>query len=718
MKIKYLLVLPLVLFFVSQSYSQSQYPLVTIQQIQQVPDSLLGTDPPSPLNGDTVRIRALVMVRPVVDPITDRRTVISAGARWSIYVQDPDGGLWGGMNIIQHDTSSPGSQGTFLDLVDTAQVVEFTGVVEEFFTSTQMALITAPQPIPVEIIENRPKRADPIVINISDFWTTGGTYNFDAEKYEGMYVEIRNVITSDRVTGTGGSSGNFRINDAQGRYAYIYNQSRYFKSNAQGIADPIFTPPLNGSFLSYVRGIVTTRTDGYWIVPLYPGDVGPVTASAPVITQIRRDQALVGPNQAVTVSANSIDLDGFITSSRIHYRVNGGTRQIVNMTKNVSDTTTWVGTIPGVPDSALVDFYISSTDNGGNTSANPTDTVGGVYFYLVLNRPLTITDVQYSPFGSGFSAYNNFFVTLQGTVTADTSDLPGWGSTPLRVYMQDGSGPWTGIQIGTTGNLGNDVLNLNRGDRVTVNGKISESFNVTRIDSLTQLIVNSTGNVLPEPVVVTTGTIGTKANGVVDAEKWESVLIQYDNITVTDDNADGASGTVNNFGEIFVSDGSGNTRVELQDGNHIYHNGWDAAMNTDPTLIKVEEGNTFTSMKGVLFFSFNFYKLAPRKNDDFLGYSTNVEELNNLPKEYSLNQNYPNPFNPSTTITYSIQNEGMTKLTIYNLLGQAVKTLINEVQPAGSYKVSFDASSLPSGVYFYSLSSGNFQSVKKMLLIK
>lgn len=694
--------------FTGLTFSQSQYPLVTIQDIQYVADSLQNSDPPSPLNGDTVRVRGIVLVRPVIDPDTNRGVIISAGARWSVYIQDPNGGLWGGLNILQQDTSSPGVQNTFMDLVDTAQVVEFTGVVAEFLNNTtQMNILTNP-PVPVQVISVEPKRPDPIEITLDEFFTPEGAHSFKAEKYEGMYVIVRNVITSDR-----NANGNYKINDGFGHYAFIYNQSRYYKTGSAGLI-PGYTPPLDGSIISYIRAVVTTRADGYYLVPMLPGDVGPITATPPIISSIKRNETLVGPNQPVEISASIRDLDGSVTEAKLFYSVNGGAVDSVAMTRSVSDTLLYSGTIPGVLDSALVDFYIRSKDNEGNTSFNPQNIVTGKYFYLVLNRPLTIQDVQYSPFGSGFSAYNNYRVTISGVVTADTSDIPGISGTPLRVYMQNGQGPWSGIQIGTLGTLGTSVLNLKNGDNVTVQGVISEVFNVTRIDSLSILTVNSSNNPTPDAQALTTGEIGM-FDGVVNKEKWESVLIKYVNVTVDSANADGAS----NFGEIFVDDGSGHTRVELQDGNHKYHNLWDASLANDTTLVQVKKGDRFTELKGVLFFSFSHYKLVPRKNDDLVGYQpTGIESETNLPEQYSLNQNYPNPFNPATTISYSLPKAGNVALKIFNVLGQEVKTLINQYQNTGTYKVSFDASSLTSGIYFYSLSTDDFLQVRKMMLIK
>jgi hypothetical protein len=89
-----------------------------------------------------------------------------------------------------------------------------------------------------------------------------------------------------------------------------------------------------------------------------------------------------------------------------------------------------------------------------------------------------------------------------------------------------------------------------------------------------------------------------------------------------------------------------------------------------------------------------------------------------LPGAYSLGQNYPNPFNPGTTIRYSLPVSEHVKLSIYNILGQEVATLVNESQDAGYKSVSFDARGLPSGMYSYKLTAGTFTNVKKLLLVR
>ena len=89
-----------------------------------------------------------------------------------------------------------------------------------------------------------------------------------------------------------------------------------------------------------------------------------------------------------------------------------------------------------------------------------------------------------------------------------------------------------------------------------------------------------------------------------------------------------------------------------------------------------------------------------------------------VPELTKLHQNYPNPFNPKTTINYELPITNEIELSIYNLLGKKVATLVSEKQPAGRYQVEWDASQLASGVYFYRLDSGKFSDIKKMVLIK
>ena len=97
---------------------------------------------------------------------------------------------------------------------------------------------------------------------------------------------------------------------------------------------------------------------------------------------------------------------------------------------------------------------------------------------------------------------------------------------------------------------------------------------------------------------------------------------------------------------------------------------------------------------------------------------TDVKKEGILPLSFSLSQNYPNPFNPSTTIGYSIPTNSFVTLKIYNLLGSEIATLVNEEKNYGTYKVIWNAQNIPSGVYFYKITAGEYSEVKKMILLK
>ena len=89
-----------------------------------------------------------------------------------------------------------------------------------------------------------------------------------------------------------------------------------------------------------------------------------------------------------------------------------------------------------------------------------------------------------------------------------------------------------------------------------------------------------------------------------------------------------------------------------------------------------------------------------------------------IPQTFQLSQNYPNPFNPTTSIRYMVSSITNVKLTVYDILGREIQTLVNEEKPAGTYEAIFNASNLSSGVYFYRLEADGFVQTKKMNLLK
>jgi hypothetical protein len=103
----------------------------------------------------------------------------------------------------------------------------------------------------------------------------------------------------------------------------------------------------------------------------------------------------------------------------------------------------------------------------------------------------------------------------------------------------------------------------------------------------------------------------------------------------------------------------------------------------------------------------------------WFGTSTDVDEndIAQIPEAYDLGQNYPNPFNPTTKIDFSIIGNGNVEITVFNMLGQKIATLTNNYYQAGQYSVTWDASEMSAGIYFYRITTGDFNKTKKMILM-
>lgn len=181
---------------------------------------------------------------------------------------------------------------------------------------------------------------------------------------------------------------------------------------------------------------------------------------------------------------------------------------------------------------------------------------------------------------------------------------------------------------------------------------------------------------------------------------------------------------------------------------HIWYSGghggflWNIGYATSPdgrnwtksTLPVLDQGlagdwdHFYVGLCGVVFNSdLSIYKMWYSGGFDYaageIGYAftspVGVEENKVIsPQTFAVSQNFPNPFNPATTIKYQVSDPGLITIVVYNVLGEAAATLVNEMKPTGSYEVKFDGAGLPSGLYFYRLSAEGFSETKKMLLLK
>ncbi len=170
------------------------------------------------------------------------------------------------------------------------------------------------------------------------------------------------------------------------------------------------------------------------------------------------------------------------------------------------------------------------------------------------------------------------------------------------------------------------------------------------------------------------------------------------------------------FDSLLIGNAAGDARFHPINGMKIpldivFHDS--DSPNVRDGILSYSPNNNDNSWQGAQFWYYTW-----------IGDTTSVETaVNNRPSDHAvhsfeLEQNYPNPFNSETVIEYYVARAGEVGISVYNLRGQKVRTLVNQKQPAGKYSITFDASDLPSGMYFYRFESGGFVQMKKMLYVR
>lgn len=727
--------------------AQSKYRTVSIKQIQTVPldslkvcDQLQNTKPSRWLLQTSPYFKAASSQRDTIElvgqVIVPPKVVTFTGAGYTLVLRDTAtttaSGQWAGLfcRASSADTTALINQG-FLGLKQ-GDVIRLRGWVDEFpngptGSAYSGSMVSATQFVPtslVELIDEGRTRPAPVPLDPGSFYQgtyPGGSIRWSTgEMYETAYIELTNLTVTSIVNAT---NGTFSIVDSYGNEIATLDVSKWFTTRGHRDPSSTYKTPSVFQKIDTIRGYITSNSGteeprGYRIAPVFPGDIV-YGKYLPGISTHRRTNVVVTPNDTVKISVKAFiqtGSTGSIAAVLLKKSINGGAFTVDTMKINSNDTT-YIGTIAPQAANTFVKYFIQAYDGAGNYStyassafgSASSDTSKGLFFYTVLSRPLTIFDVQQTPFTNGRSAYLGAVVSLNGLVSSDTADidLNSSGATPW--YLQTANQPWNGIWVsGVDPNL----LGLKRGDSVSVTGTIYETNDVTNIGNISSVMKLGTGKTLPLPAVLPTNTfLAGLGNGNPIAEKWEGMLVRFNNVTVSD-----VYPTFADQKEYLVSDGSGDVLIRI-DGKNMYSNIL-ADTSVGKTILKVSD--KFSFIQGVVWYAFGRYKIVPRGNADFGTRTTGIQENPDLyrPAVFTLEQNYPNPFNPSTVISYNLPVGGNVLLKVYNLLGQEVGTLVNQNQSAGHYSVRFDSKGLPTGIYLYRLSSGSFVQAKRMILLK
>jgi hypothetical protein len=358
--------------------------------------------------------------------------------------------------------------------------------------------------------------------------------------------------------------------------------------------------------------------------------------------------------------------------------------------------------VPAQPDGQIVRYYFRAKDNLNNTTLIP-NVPGQItpLFYTSRDGGCTIRDIQYTPFPNGRSGYTGDTLTVQGIVTASAApDNLGY------VFMQqENQNEWSGIWV----NGGTLISSLAVGDKVSVTGVVEEYFGLTRLSNISNASVVSAGQPVPQPIAVNPATLSTYDFTV--NEKYEGMLVKLENpaagqnLFVVDTNADFAQNRNNGEYRIGADVNDPNTGCRILAGrqsstafsslNVSYVNSprWqtvDGTMNVP--FVQVLPGMEFSSVQGIMTYSFSNMKLLPRNNADMTLAASVKDRKGNAVFAVS-----PNPATESIGIAF--EKAGNYRIRLINSFGQT--TMEKTVNGADS---RLDIRNLASGIYHLSVS--------------
>ncbi|MDP8220493.1 MAG: FlgD immunoglobulin-like domain containing protein [Candidatus Stygibacter frigidus] len=472
---------------------------------------------------------------------------------------------------------------------------------------------------------------DPIVVTTADLAMT--------EAYEGVLVQVNEVA----VTADPDNYGQAYIDDGSGECQ---------TDDAMYSYDPAL-----GNEYAYIIGIVDYTYDEYGLNPRSNMDIGAAGEPGSIEGMVELDGG-AGNLEDVVVNAG-----GYTTNPDEYGEYD---MELPPGTYNIT---------------ASLAGYSPQTITG--VIVEEEETTSEIDFVLSPSAEVTIYDIQYTEDPSGDSPYAGQAVTVSGIVSGAVFA----GNNFFFITSEEG-GAWNGLYV-----YQYDV-EVAQGDNVTISGTISEYNGFTELGVIAEIVINSSGNTLPDPVEITTAELASE-------EAYESVLVKVSDVTV--------SVLPNDYNEWFVDDGSGQCQVD--DGFAV-------------AFPDLNVGDEIISITGIVDYSFSEYGLNPRIAGDI---NTGQDNDENIVTVHNLKA-YPNPFNPGVSrslmnFNFTLETRSEVNLAIYNIKGQKIVELANGEKTAGTYNISWNGESnsgtaLPAGVYFYQLTSGNTQKSEKLLLIR
>lgn len=644
--------------------------------------------------GDTVITRGYVVTPGNLSEVAS--SSVTGGSRPFIYLLDTASangaaGSFLGIEVMGAvgNTPAPAIEGA-----QSGDLIEITGIVNQYQGGLQLTPLTSSS---VTLITPSAITPTPALISIGDLndqsrvnkLTTG-------EQWEGSFVEFQNVTVIGVSFFGGGSRVSFDIADANGNEINVSDEFLAQRLPSHTVVNPnspnsvanggpgtgTFVAPVVGTVYSSIKGMIRHSENGctggtgrgYELNPFdsthYVKGIVP-----PRVTNLVRTPMVPTPTQTVDITADITDADGVVVSATLFYSADpAATRSTFTSVNMTATGNSYTATIPAFPLDTMVRYFIEAIDDSANVATYPGLTSYGLYT-VRQNNNLTIMDVQNvgnNPDDN--SPYEGETVTVTGVVTASLNQY-----NLGYVYIQDTTGTeYAGVNV--TGNAA--LAGLSVGDVVTVTGNVTEEYGVTTINVSNVTNLNTTFNIAPISVT-------PDASFDAKAEKYESMLISLNDPNngkievIEEDLGNGEYGVglagSTEFVRVLAGRVSGtfahsSLNVSLiTDSFYITNQG---VMNVPAIITDTMATQDMDALIGIVWESFNTFKLTPRNNADIINFSLPLvivgakEEVNN-----TINMKYyPNP--ASSNVTIEVKNaEGVNyEAFFYDLKGQLLKS--------------------------------------------
>ena len=560
---------------------------------------------------------------------------------------------------------------------------------------------------------------DPVVIttdDIHDAVMVGGETRTQIDwsvysDFNGQYVRFENI---ELLQGVQDTRPNLLFSsEGQDTQINQYDTSVCFRNDRDAsyfpngdvpscVTDGPFQPPPTG--VVNVQGFLVYQGDdggfnysvpdpaNFVISPIEADDFELTTAPPTVV--VTGPTAIPGPSDDVTVSIEAVAAEGTIASVVVDYEyiATGTTGQAT--ASNVGGDT-YEATIPAGPNNSFVAYTVTATDTEGGETTTDTQS------YLIFEGDVTAISQIQTTFDGGpgdSPLFTGSAEPIAINLTARVQEVVPVGSN-FNVILQDDAGlaPFTGVWAF----VGTNPDGLAVGQEITItDATLDERFGVTQLSNLT-FTVDGTPGPYPYKVVETGVLAGASA-----AEAHEGMMIRFENVTITDVNADGDD-TDNGFGEWQFANGDASNEVRADDLSENIPN--------DYNLQTFVVGASVDFIQGAWYFSFGNYKLVPVELSDIGMVNSAEEEAAAAALRLTV---APNPLRGVATVRFETPAAGPASVRVYDVTGREVAVLLDRELAAGAATAELDASGLASGVYVVRLQAGDTVATTRLSVVR